>query len=302
MFNLLKVIPLAFDSLGVRSQATFVQTRDLNIIIDPAAALAPRRFGLPPHRVEVERLYELSSIIEEFLRESDVAIITHYHYDHYDPGRIIPLESYRGKTLIIKDPKNKINVSQKIRASRFLKLVGKHVSKIEVADSKCFMFGGTKICFSKPVPHGVNDRLGYVVEVLIDDGEEKFLYTSDVEGPVLREQVVFILIHKPDILIVDGPLTYMLGYKFSMSDLQRSIRNLKEIIGALKSSVIILDHHLLRDSEYKVRLQEIYGYAKALRVRVISAAEYLGRPIDVLEVRRRELYEKEYAPGKLFLT
>jgi len=300
VFNLLKVTPLAFDSLGVRSQATFVQTRDLNIIIDPAAALAPRRFGLPPHRVEVERLYELSSIIEEFLRESDVAIITHYHYDHHDPGRIIPLENYRGKTLIIKDPKNKINVSQKIRASRFLKLVSKYVNRVEVADSKCFMFGGTKICFSKPVPHGVNDRLGYVIEVLIDDGEEKFLYTSDVEGPVLKEQVEFILIHKPDILIVDGPLTYMLGYKFSMSDLQRSIRNLKEIIEALKSSVIILDHHLLRDSEYKDRLQEIYGYAKALRVRVISAAEYLGKPIDVLEVRRKELYEREYAPGKLF--
>jgi len=297
---LLKIIPLAFDSLGVRSQATYVQTKDLNIIIDPSAALAPRRFGLPPHRVEVERLYELSSNIEEFLRESDVAIITHYHYDHHDPGRIISLENYNGKILIVKDPKNKINISQKIRASKFLKLVNNYISKLVIADSKCFAFGKTKICFSKPVPHGVNDRLGYVIEVLVDDGEEKFLYTSDVEGPVLEEQVEFILLHKPDILIVDGPLTYMLGYKFSMSDLQKSIKNLKEIIEALKGSTIILDHHLLRDSEYKSRLHEIYGYAKALKVRVISAAEYLGKPIDVLEVRRRELYEKEFAPGKIF--
>jgi len=297
---LLKVIPLAFDSLGVRSQATFVQTEDLNIIIDPSAALAPRRFGLPPHRIEVERLYELSSNIEEFLRESDVAIITHYHYDHHDPGRIIPLESYNGKILMVKDPRNKINVSQRIRASKFLKLVNNYISKLVIADSKCFVFGKTKICFSKPVPHGVNDRLGYVIEVLVDNGEDKLLYTSDVEGPVLEEQVEFILLHKPGILIVDGPLTYMLGYRFSMSDLQKSIKNLKEIIEALKGSTIILDHHLLRDSGYRNRLHEIYCYAKALRVRVISAAEYLGKPIDVLEVKRRELYEKEFAPGKVF--
>ena len=118
----LEIIPLAFDSLGVRSQSTFVQTRDLSIIIDPAAALAPRRFGLPPHRVEVDRLYELASVIEEYLREADVVIITHYHYDHHDPGRIISLDNYKGKLVIIKDPYNKINVSQKIRAVSYTHL------------------------------------------------------------------------------------------------------------------------------------------------------------------------------------
>ncbi len=288
----MNIIPLAFDSLGVRSQATFVQTGDLNIIIDPSAALAPRRYGLPPHRIEYERLYELSSVIEEFLRDSDVAIITHYHYDHHDPGRIISLESYRGKVLLIKDPKNMINVSQKIRASKFLKLVRDYVRKFEIADSKCFVFSKTKLCFSNPVPHGVNSRLGYVIEVLVDNGLGKVLYTSDVEGPVLNEQVEFIMKHKPDILVVDGPLTYMLGYKFSMRDLEASIRNLKKIISNLKGKTIILDHHLLRDRDYKNRLHEVYEYAKIFNVRLITAAEFLGKPVDVLEVRRKELYKQ----------
>ncbi len=293
------VLPLAFDSLGVRSQSTFIQTDDLNIHIDPAVALAPRRFGLPPHRVEVERLYELASAVEEYLRDSDVVIITHYHYDHHDPGRVISIENYRGKTVILKDPHERINVSQRIRASRFIKRISNYARKVEIGDSREYVFGKTKISFSKPVPHGVDDKLGYVIEVLIDDGEKSVLYTSDVEGPVLKEQVDFILKHKPDLLIVDGPLTYMLGYRFSMEDLNASIRYLKNIINVMTGKVVLLDHHVLRDRDYREKLSEVYSYAKAKKVSVISAAEFLGKQVDVLEVRRRELYEKEYAPGKI---
>jgi len=295
----LKIRPLAFDSLGVRSQSTFIQTRDLNIHIDPAVALAPRRFGLPPHRIEVERLYELASIVEEHLRDSDVVIITHYHYDHHDPGRIIPVENYKGKIVILKNPLEKINVSQKIRASRFIKRISSYAQKVEIADSKKYVFGETKIYFSEPVPHGIDDKLGYVVEVLIDDGEESVLYTSDVEGPVLKEQTSFILKHRPDLLIVDGPLTYMLGYRFSVKDLNVSIKYLKNIIDVMTGKVVILDHHVLRDRDYKEKLSEVYSYAKARKVSVLSAAEFLGKQVDVLEVKRRELYEKEYAPGKI---
>ncbi len=50
----LKVTPLAFESLGVRSSALSIESDDLKIVIDPAVALAPTRFGLPPHPVEEE--------------------------------------------------------------------------------------------------------------------------------------------------------------------------------------------------------------------------------------------------------
>ena len=57
----MKIIPLAFDSLGVRSMATGVET-DLRIIIDPGAALGPSRYNLPPSKIELQRLEELSKI------------------------------------------------------------------------------------------------------------------------------------------------------------------------------------------------------------------------------------------------
>src|SRR4030095_12254168 len=44
----MKVIPLAAESLGVRSMATYVEVGGTGILIDPGATLAPARFGLPP--------------------------------------------------------------------------------------------------------------------------------------------------------------------------------------------------------------------------------------------------------------
>jgi len=37
----MKVLPVAFDSFGARSMATYVETKDVKIFIDPAVALSP---------------------------------------------------------------------------------------------------------------------------------------------------------------------------------------------------------------------------------------------------------------------
>src|SRR2546426_3631894 len=47
-----RVIPLAAESLGVRSMATYVEAGDLGILIDPGATLAPARWGVPPADAE----------------------------------------------------------------------------------------------------------------------------------------------------------------------------------------------------------------------------------------------------------
>ncbi len=85
---MLNVKPLAFDSFGVRSvrsMATFVETDDIAVLIDPGVSLAPRRYGLPPHPIEEQRMNEHWEDIKEHAARSDVLIVTHYHYDHYDP-------------------------------------------------------------------------------------------------------------------------------------------------------------------------------------------------------------------------
>lgn len=53
-----RIMPLAFDSFGVRPMATFVETDDLRILIDPSVALSPLRYNLRPHFFEWQRLDE----------------------------------------------------------------------------------------------------------------------------------------------------------------------------------------------------------------------------------------------------
>ena len=52
----MRVIPLAAESLGVRSMATYVEAADLGILIDPGATLAAARWGLPPAEAEWQAL------------------------------------------------------------------------------------------------------------------------------------------------------------------------------------------------------------------------------------------------------
>ncbi len=283
----LKVLPLAFDSFGVRSMATYVETKDMRVLIDPAVSLGPRRYGLPPHQLELERMNQTWNDIKSYASKCDLLIVTHYHYDHHNPDEI---DFYKDKALYIKDPKKNINKSQLQRASHFLKELQGLPKAVEFADGRSFEHAATTIKFSPPVYHGTNSRLGYVLEVSISCLGEKMVFTSDVEGPSLGEQVDFILRENPDLLILDGPMTYMLGYRYSAKSLERSVANISKIISETTVRVIILDHHLLRDQNYKARLAKVYECAEDNGVRVLSAAEYSGREPDLLEARRRELY------------
>jgi len=283
----MSVRPLAFDSFGVRSMATHVETGDLKVLVDPAVALGPSRYKLPPHPLEIERLKETWADVKKFASESDVLIITHFHYDHHNPEEP---EVYRDKILYIKDPETNINKSQIGRSSYFLKRIKGLPGSVETADGREFHHGATTIRFSPAVCHGTNPRLGYVVEVSISFDDEKVVHTSDVEGPSLEEQTAFILEEDPDLLILDGPMTYMLGFRYSAISLASSIANINRIITETSVSTVILDHHFMRDLDYEKRAADVRRCAEEHGVKVITAAEYAGREADILEARRRELY------------
>jgi len=284
-----RIVPLAFDSFGVRSMATFVETDDLRILIDPGVALAPIRYGLEPHFLEWQRLDETWEEVKRYAEEADVLVVTHYHYDHHDPD--YP-ELYKNKTIFVKHPTENINRSQKERAVLYLTAIKELPKKLEFADGKNFQMGKTLITFSKAVCHGTNPRLGYVTEVSIKSNSEKFLCTSDVEGPSLEDQINFILEEKPDILFVDGPMTYMLGYRYSFKSLEISNSNLVKAIKETNLNTLVLDHHFLRDLNYRLRIKPVYEAAEKQGVKVVTAAEFCGRKIEMLEALRKELYAK----------
>lgn len=267
--------------------ATYVETDDLKVLIDPSVALGPKRYGLPPHPIEIKRMNELWDDVKKYAKKSDVLVITHYHYDHHNPAEP---GLYKDKIIYIKDPERNINRSQSVRSSFFLGKVEGLPSKQEAADGKEFHYGSTTIKFSPAVFHGTGSRLGYVIETSISCCGEKVVHTSDVEGPVTESQAAFIIHENPDLLILDGPMTYMLGFRYSKESLRSAIGNINNIIKNTSVKSIIADHHLLRDLLYKERLASVYDYASENDKAVLSAAEYAGRETEMLEARRKELY------------
>ena len=280
----MKVTPIASDSLGVRSMATYVETKDCKIFIDPSAALGPSRYGLPPHPLEIEALNKTKRRISEIAKNCEILVISHYHYDHYDPDESF----YDGKRVFAKDIEKSINKSQKQRGEKFRERIEERCELIYCDDSS-ERIGNTKITFSPPFFHGpANVRLGYVIMTTIDDGEKKILHASDVQGPVTEEAKDYIIGQMPDILIMDGPPTIFLGWKFSYKNLEDASKNMMEILDKLNCEVI-LDHHLLRDLKYKERFPEPY---KVGGDRIKTFAEYLGKKNNTLEAHRKQLWEK----------
>lgn len=276
----MKIIPLAFDSLGTRSMALYVETGDLKVVIDPAVSLAALKSGLPPHPSELKRESHHWEVIKKYTAQANVLIVTHYHYDHHNPTEP---EVYRDKITFVKHPTLNINASQQKRATTFLDIIKGIPKELNYSDGKEFQFGKTKITFSQAVPHGNIDRLGYVTEVAISDDSSKLIHTSDIEGGNLDCQIDFILKEDPDTLIFDGPMTY---------PFQNIIPNMLRIIKETKVKDFIIDHHYLRKLKWKDKLQEPLDIAAKLNKRLLCSAEFLGLEEDLLEAKRKQLYNQ----------
>ena len=288
----MRVIPLASESLGVRSLAVFVEASGLKILMDPGVALGPRRYGLPPAREEVETLHRMRKKIQAYARKADIVTISHYHYDHHTPffeglyessSEEYAREVYSGKRLFIKHPRENINFSQRKRAWVFLKNAEPIAGKVEFADGRSFDLGGLRLEFSPAVPHGSEgSKLGFVVMTLIDDGSWRLIHASDIQL-LNRKAVEWIIEKNPDLLITGGPPTY-LGPRAAGS-WETGIKNLNEIIRETNAQ-IILDHHIVRDKRYGEFFDELEKRPKTF-------AGYLRVEDRPLEAYRRELHRIE---------
>ena len=283
----MNIIPLAAESLGVRSAAFFVETGDVKVLIDPGVSLAPVRFGLPPHAIEIKAMNERWKRIKDYAARADILIITHYHFDHFDPTE--PL-LFNGKALLVKHPEESINASQRDRAKQLIKNFRTLPRRVEFADAHEFEFGNTVIRFSSALPHGSTTKVGWVVEVSIRQGNECFLHSSDIQGACLPEHVEFMRAENPDTLYLDGPLTYLTSAEFSAEVLQASIRNICAVIETTRVRTLILDHHLLRDQNWKKQIEPVFASAEKIGKKIVTAAGFLGQEDEILEAHRRQLF------------
>lgn len=284
----LRVKIVGADSFGSRSMATVVDAGGVKIFIDPGVSFAPRRYGLPPHPLELKRLEEIREHIYRELEDTDIVVITHYHYDHY-LYRSDEAEFYRGKVLLVKHPTHDINASQRIRAHRLLmrnRVVELAKEVVYIDNSVYVVDRGLEIRGSPPMPHGPDTtKLGYVVMVVTRCCDSSFVHASDIQGPISSRPLAILRDWHPDIVFLSGPPTYFDGYKIDVKSVKKGLENLKMLCN-LARDMVIADHHFARDKEYPKHLEKLRASCK----RILSAAEFMGVSYEPLEALRKELW------------
>ncbi len=295
-FGDIKVRPLGFESFGVRSMATLIETPDVTVLVDPGVSIPPKRYGLPPADEEWEALEEVREEIQRAADRADVITISHYHYDHHTPflereyeacDEETAKELYSDRLVLLKDPEENINPNQMRRAKALTSRLEEEGVEYEVADERSFEFGDTRLEFSPPFPHGPEGTsLGYVLCLRVRTENATVLHASDVQGPVYRPALEWIVEDRPDLVLISGPPTYLLGFRFSKENLEKASDHLLEMSDRVGQ--VILDHHLLRDKKYRDRLSDVYESSN-----VVTAAEAVGEEERLLEAHRDELSGEE---------
>jgi len=301
MLRNIKVVPLAAESLGVRSMCTYVETPDVRVLLDAGVSLGPNRFGFPPHPKEYEALAKCRKKVAEAADKAEVVTISHYHFDHHTPSYTdwcfnwsseeVARQIYDGKIVLAKSYRDKVNFSQRRRGWVFTKTGGKYAKKLEYADGKTFEFGQTKLKFSDPVFHGPEDsQLGWLLMTTIEHENERFLFASDVQGPMHSPTLPVILGQKPQLVMIGGPPAYLAGL-VKQEDVQIGMQNLEDLVKDVSTTV--LEHHLLREENWRELSQRIFDNASKKGNLVVTAAEFLKKKNNLLESRRKLLFETE---------
>ncbi len=285
---MITVCPLAAESLGVRSVATYVECGDTRILVDPGASLGESRFSLPPADDEWEALRRANDRISGYAARANWLFVSHYHEDHfrYDPT------IYTGRNVWAKDPRRMINPRQEERAAPLWRaLEGR--CRLATAEGRRYETPDCVLSTSPPLGHGLEGTsLGYVVALTVTDRREgfRFVHASDVQGPLSPVATAYLIRERPHLLYLSGPPAY-LEARLGPALIEQGVEHLLRIIDR-SGCRVIMDHHALRAPDYRDRFRRLWETGQ-----VVTAAGFLGRPDAALEARRRELWTAQRKPS-----
>ncbi|RLE55066.1 MAG: MBL fold metallo-hydrolase [Candidatus Methanomethylicota archaeon] len=166
--------------------------------------------------------------------------------------------------------------------------------KLRFAENREVKFGNTTIRLTKLLLLGIEySKLGWVYGVIIEYKDTKVMHTSDVNGPIIEDYADLIVKENPDILFLDGPPTYILGYTMNVTNFKRAVENAIRIIESSdRLKLVIYDHHLPREPKYMERTQEVWMKGEKAGIKILTAAEYLGEKPTVIQYSNRKVEEK----------
>jgi uncharacterized protein len=284
----MKVIPLAAESLGVRSMATYVEVGKLAILIDPGATLAAQRYGLPPAEEEWEAFRRANDRISAYGVRATHVFVSHYHEDHFRSDA----RTYAGKTVLVKDPRRMVG-GQQLRRAEALQRILAGQARVIAADGGSERDVDGELHVSAPLPHGHEGTpYGSVVALTVTDPAERarFVFASDVQGPLSPVVTAWLITQRPTLLYLAGPPSY-LEREVGRPAIDAGIENLLRIVKATGCRVI-LDHHALRDARFETRFEALWATG-----RVVTAAAFLHLAPTALESRRHLLWAAARRPG-----
>jgi hypothetical protein len=280
---------------------TYAETSDIRVLLDAGVSLCPKRFGLPPHPIEFKAIEDSRRRIAEAAEKTEIVTLSHYHFDHHTPSyedwlgnwtaaNETARQIYEGKTVLIKNSKENINYSQRRRGWMFQKTGGKYAEKLEIADGKAFIFGkDTILRFSEPVFHGLeNSALGWVLMTTIEYKDEKFMFAPDVQGPMSNRTLEIINEEKPQLIMIGGPPLYLSGFKVDENQIKAGLENLERVVKIVPN--VILEHHILRNEDWRERIETVFDASQKVGCKILTAAEFLGKGNTFLEAKRKRLF------------
>jgi len=295
-----EVVPLAAESMGVRSLAALVRTPDTGVLLDPGVALGFRE-QLHPHPSEYRVLSDRRKEIQRVAPEAELIVVSHFHHDHFMPffenyalfwsNPEDAAALYRQHRVWCKDIRNHVNWSQQGRGYDFIRRVRDVASEVVYADGRALKVGATTVRFSPAVPHGEeNAGLGWVVMTAISYHGVTVVHASDIQGPMVPQTADWILSQKPRVLLLAGPPTYLSPGQVAPAVLVKAAENLTRLV--VKIPTVIVDHHLLRDANWRSWVAPVQAAAETNHHSLTTVAAARGLPEQLLEAQRRQLYAK----------
>lgn len=283
----MRVVPLAADSLGVRSMATYVEAGPVRILIDPGATLAPARYNLPPTEAEWEALRRANDRISAYAARATLVFVSHYHEDHFrsDPA------TYAGRRVLAKDPRRMVSGLQAKRGAALWTALAAS-GRVERAEGLAEREGDVALKGSPPLPHGLEGTtFGYVVALTVTDTVERqrFVFASDLQGPLSPVAAAWLCQERPTLVYLSGPPSYI-EHEVGSTAIERGIDNVLRLIERTGCRVI-MDHYAVRDRSFESRFERLWDTG-----RVVTAAGFLGLPDASLERKRYRLAAGERKP------
>jgi predicted metallo-beta-lactamase superfamily hydrolase len=134
--------------------------------------------------------------------------------------------------------------------------------------------------------------------LLLTVGNERFMFAPDIQGPMVKSTLKQILSNNPHIIILGGPPFYLSDSKVDFSMIKSGLDNLEKIVEQIP--ITILEHHALRDKNWKKKSKKLFKIASRNGNRISTAAEFLSINNKLFEANRKDLYHKN-PPSKKFI-